>query len=612
MARSLVALFTAVILVGCPSQPGPQGDPGPTGPQGATGALGPAGPQGPVGPQGPPGDVVVVDGGSIVGPAGPRGASVVVTMLTPGTQCAAGGVQLSLEDGGSPQVICNGTPGMNGATGATGAAGPAGAPGASVTVVAIDGGACPTGGVRISVDGGAPAFVCNGAPGPQGAAGPQGAQGAAGATGATGPQGPTGATGATGPQGPTGATGATGPQGPAGATGPAGPGLAASALPPMSPQCAMGGVLVALPDGGALPICNGMTGATGPGGATGPQGPAGPTGATGATGPQGPAGATGATGATGPQGPAGLSVTVTSVSAGDPNCPYGGSRLVVGTSTTWACNGAPGPSGPPGSSVGSSDGGVVLAGDGAGNEGYSFAGFTVAAYTGDLGGIQGAHAKCAAEYPGAHLCTDREYEVVGSSVPVPAAGAWIDFARYISSSAPSSTPRDRDGNYSCGAWRQASGAYSGALDPFGEYVRTTVSTACGTLRPLACCRAAQSAWFRGFTTLAFTGDLGGIQGAHAKCAAQYPGSHLCTDREYEQAASPVPVPAAGAWIDFARYISSSAPSASPRDRDGNYSCGAWKATSGAYSGALDAFGSYVRTTVTTACSTVRPLACCSN
>jgi hypothetical protein len=132
------------------------------------------------------------------------------------------------------------------------------------------------------------------------------------------------------------------------------------------------------------------------------------------------------------------------------------------------------------------------------------------------------------------------------------------------------------------------------------------------VRPLACCRAPQSAWFRGFTVQTYTGDLGGIRGAHAKCAAEYPGSHFCTDREYEQAASPAPVPAAGAWIDFARYISSSTPSGTPRDRDGSYSCGNWKLTSGAYSGALDAFGSYQRTTLSTACGTLRPLACCSN
>ena len=37
--------------------------------------------------------------------------------------------------------------------------------------------------------------------------------------------------------------------------------------------------------------------------------------------------------------------------------------------------------------------------------------------------------------------------------------------------------------------------------------------------------------------------------AHAACAAEYPGSHLCYSSEYERAASTVPLPAGGAWAD---------------------------------------------------------------
>jgi hypothetical protein len=305
-------------------------------------------------------------------------------------------------------------------------------------------------------------------------------------------------------------------------------------------------------------------------------------------------------------------VTVTVLSGGDANCPYGGARFTVGTTNSYACNGAPGPMGPPGSAV-SSDGGTLGGGVAlAGNEGYDFVGFTVATYTGDLGGIQGAHAKCSAEFAGSHLCTDREYEVVASAAPVPASGAWIDGARYISTSTPSATPRDRETGYTCGSWRQTSGYYSGSIIPTGEYSTSTVSTSCGTVRPLACCRSPHLAWFRGFTTGTFNGNLGGIQGAHAKCAAQFAGAHLCTSREYEQAGSAAPVPAAGAWIDGARYISSSTPSASPRDRETGYTCGSWRQTSGYYSGALIPTGEYSTSTVSTSCSTVRPLACCSN
>ena len=304
---------------------------------------------------------------------------------------------------------------------------------------------------------------------------------------------------------------------------------------------------------------------------------------------------------------------MTALNPGDSTCPYGGSRFVVGASTTFACNGAPGAMGPPGTGGGSSDGGSSFnPGGTAGSEGYSFVGFTVATYTGNLGGIQGAHAKCAAEFSGAHLCTDREYEVVGSATPIPPAGAWIDYARYISSSSPSGTPRDREGSYDCAGWKVTTGAYSGALDTFGAYIHSSANAACGTVRSLACCRSPQSAWFRGFTAQAYTGDLGGIRGAHAKCSAEFPGAHLCTDREYEQAGSAAPVPPAGAWIDYGRYISSSSPSGTPRDREGSYDCSGWKVTTGAYSGAIDVFGSYVRSSANAACGTVRPLACCSN
>ena len=251
-------------------------------------------------------------------------------------------------------------------------------------------------------------------------------------------------------------------------------------------------------------------------------------------------------------------------------------------------------------------------GGAAGNEGYAFAGFTGSSYTGDLGGIQGAHAKCSSEYAFSHFCTDREYEVIGSAAPLPPAGAWVDAARYISSSTPTATPRDRDNSYNCGSWRVSTNAYSGALDVQGEYITTSLSTSCGVSRPLACCRAPQQAWFRGFTTLTFNGNLGGIQGAHAKCAAQFSGSHFCTDREYEQAGSAAPMPPAGAWIDAARYISTSTPSASPRDRDNSYNCTSWRVSTNAYSGALDVFGHYITTSLSTSCGTVRPLACCSN
>jgi hypothetical protein len=78
----------------------------------------------------------------------------------------------------------------------------------------------------------------------------------------------------------------------------------------------------------------GPAGAPGRTGATGPAGPTGKTGATGKTGPTGPAGKTGATG------PGGTSVTATALSAGNSNCPNGGSSFSSVSGTTYACNGA--------------------------------------------------------------------------------------------------------------------------------------------------------------------------------------------------------------------------------------------------------------------------------
>ena len=94
---------------------------------------------------------------------------------------------------------------------------------------------------------------------------------------------------------------------------------------------------------------NGKDGIDGAPGPVGPQGPIGPQGPKGDQGPQGPKGEKGEPGVAGPQGPAGASgavgtsgqsVVVTTLSTGDPNCPNGGSKFQVGSTITFACNGA--------------------------------------------------------------------------------------------------------------------------------------------------------------------------------------------------------------------------------------------------------------------------------
>jgi hypothetical protein len=84
----------------------------------------------------------------------------------------------------------------------------------------------------------------------------------------------------------------------------------------------------------------GPRGPKGPKGDTGPAGPQGPAGPAGAAGAKGDKGDTGASGSYGAPGTPGTSVTNT-VEAKGANCAEGGTKL-VGTSTTYACNGKTG------------------------------------------------------------------------------------------------------------------------------------------------------------------------------------------------------------------------------------------------------------------------------
>ena len=122
------------------------------------------------------------------------------------------------------------------------------------------------------------------------------------------------------------------------------------------------------PNGGHKISWN-IQGRSGRRGKTGGSGPAGSTGATGSQGQAGAKGDTGATGQPGPKGDQGLkgdqgtpgtpglpgtngtngtngtSVTSAALSAGDTNCPDGGSSFTAVSGTTYACNGAQGPKG---------------------------------------------------------------------------------------------------------------------------------------------------------------------------------------------------------------------------------------------------------------------------
>jgi hypothetical protein len=466
-------------------------------------------------------------------------------------------------------------------------------------------------------------FGCSteGTPGP---VGPQGEVGPAGSMGAPGPVGPQGNVGPVGPVGPQGALGpagqvlvvdggvVTGPPGAsvvvtpitaggatcpaggqrltqlsdggissvcngapgaAGATGPAGPAgpvgasLTATALPMLSPQCPTGGVLVGLADGGTLPVCNGAigsTGATGAIGAIGATGAIGPIGPTGPAGPVGPAGSPGATGATGAPGAAGAP-------------------------------GAIGPAGPPGAPGPALylDGGLAFP-----NETPSFAGFTAATYTGNLGGHVGANAKCNAEFAGSVYCTLSDFDRSNHTAAPSAVGAWIDSDR-------SSTGQRAQNSCSTGgaSWSLGTSGDTGTnLNTLGTF---TSQTSCNQVKPLACCRVPSAVIFRGFTAAIFTGSLGGHVGANAKCVTEFPGSFFCTLSDFDKANTLAPPPSSGAWIDSNRAASGSRAQNSCSTGGASWNLG----TAGDTGTNLNALGTF---NSQTSCNAIKPLACCQN
>lgn len=377
--------------------------------------------------------------------------------------------------------------------------------------------------------------------------GPPGPPGEPGESGVPGPQGPKGEPGSPG--------GATGPAGPQGPIGPAGPTGAA-----------------------------GASGASGPMGPSGPLGPMGVMGLIGPTGTTGPAGVNGSPGATGPGGPAG---------------PPGA--------------GNPGPAGPTGP-----------AGTLYGEVASAFAGFTAATTTGAAGGREQMHARCAAEFPDGHLCHYGEYQLAASGISVPASGAWIDFS-CIEQNAGGTV---ESGNLGCGSYSGSPDSGRSTSTPTGGncmawtaatnvnmtgimlHPSLVLSGACTEARPLACCTTPYHETFRGFTTATTSGAAGGRPAMHARCSAQFAGSHLCHHAEYHRATPTVSPPAGGAWIDNSTFNSAGendgAMPNSGRSTHPNGACASWTDGNPNRSG----------TTMTTAnstngaCDVQRPLACC--
>ncbi len=307
---------------------------------------------------------------------------------------------------------------------------------------------------------------------------------------------------------------------------------------------------------------------TGPAGLQGPAGPAGPQG------PQGVQGLTGATGSTGAQGPAG------SIGLAGPQ----------GAPGTQGPVGPAGPAGPPGQVL-YLDGGVVLASEG---DSMVFAGFTVATFTGDLGGFPGANAKCRVDFPSSFLCSYGDYNRAEPGQGAPASGAWVDSERdSFGRRAPSPC------NNGPGPW-----TFSGTTDT-GDVVTTSgyvTSSTCSAVKPLACCQTPLKRIFRGFTSVIFTGDLGGFPGANAKCRAEFPGSFFCSYGDYNRAEPSSGAPASGAWADSERdSFGRRAPSPC------NNGPGPWTFSGTTDTGDVITSTGYVTSSV---CSAARPIACC--
>jgi hypothetical protein len=226
------------------------------------------------------------------------------------------------------------------------------------------------------------------------------------------------------------------------------------------------------------------------------------------------------------------------------NCPYGGTKITIGASTTYACNGAPG-----GGGMATFIGGIPP---------VTFAGYTTQTYAGNLGGRSGAHELCGAAFTGSHFCTD--WEVDQATPPAsPATGAWVDagdigtnrrYFRYSYSTSDFST---------CAGWSNSAAAQQDGGNLGSGLVFTALGGisssfvglndgGCENPRPLACCKGGTAVRFRGFTS-ATQANLGGRSGAHAMCEAAFNGSHFCTDWEVDQAAVPAPIPSTGAWVD---------------------------------------------------------------
>lgn len=203
-----------------------------------------------------------------------------------------------------------------------------------------------------------------------------------------------------------------------------------------------------------------------------------------------------------------------------------------------------------------------------GEDAAVFAGFTSTTVTGAAGGREQMNARCAAAFTGAHLCHVSEYGLANSATPPPATGAWIDASGGIAAFEGEQAIATSLAGPDIGRWVQSSTTVNclgwtkttNSTPPLEGVVigaGGTDSADCTTSHPIACCSSPYLEKFAGFTTATTMGNGGGRAAMHARCGAQFPGSHLCHVAEYYRAQPMITPPAGGAWLDPSGVLHSS-------------------------------------------------------
>lgn len=368
------------------------------------------------------------------------------------------------------------------------------------------------------------------------------------------------------------------------------------------------------------------------------MGPAGPQGIQGAQGPAGPQGIQGPQGAVlvvdggVVVGPAGASVVVTPIAAGGAPCQYGGIRVtqVSDGGISNVCNGATGAVGPQGPvgpqgasitatplpvmsaacltggvSVGFPDGGSIAVCNGA----TGAAGPQGAVGPPGMQGIQGVMGPAGPAGPqgpsGPQGLQGLQglQGMVGATGPAGPQGP-AGPAGSLGPAGPAGAlgPQGAAGPPGPPGPQGAQGPAGSLLLPDGGLTAGMFNSELGV--------------FVGFTSAAFTGNLGGRVGAHAICQAQFGGNAwFCHATEFLNS-SAQGAPAGGAWIDWSASENGSAVTSgglsAGRSATNINSCSSWTSASTSPSHlTVGVNGELFSGTAGVDCSQQRPVACCA-